>query len=515
MSAQAVTTPAEPVVSVVLIVYDDRDRLGRALASALDPEGPTREVVVVDDGSTDGTAEVAAEWARRDPRVRVVTRAQNSGGCGAPRNDGLDAARGRYVMFLDSDDELEPGAFAGLVAVAESSGVDVVLGRAARHNPQTGSVVPWQPELYTRTGVTTTAERPELVGDTLVVDKLYRRSFVDGHRLRFPVDLHYEDLVFTAAMYSATGSIAVTDVPVYRWHVRAEEGDRSITQRRAELSNLVDRVEANRRADEVLVRAGREDLREAKDRKFLAHDLALYLRDLPDRDEEFRAGLLAVLGPYVSSLSPAVRESTAQPGALLLALVAGGDPDELVAAATLVYRRRVVQPLARDGALWRWPGLSGPASDVTAIAAHLTRRGLHLDHHVATTSVADRRVQLRIRTRDPLHLVSRPERLRLLVVVRAAGHPTSLRVARGRVLDVSADGVSWEATLPLGAALRAAAVPGELQVRVAALSGWRLAVGPLEVGLDDLDPTPVQHAGGAEVRCGRTGSGHLTLTRTR
>ena len=212
--------PADPVVSVVLIVFDDRGRLPRALQSALSQSGPRVEVIVVDDGSTDGTADVAAEWAARDDRVRVVTRATNSGGCGAPRNDGLDAAAGRYLMFLDSDDELEPGAVAGLVAAAERSGADVVLGRASRHNEDVGSVVPWLPGLFQRLGTTTLAERPDLVTDTLVVDKLYRRELIESAGLRFPTDLHYEDLVFTAQMYAACRTLEVTDVPVYRWYVR-------------------------------------------------------------------------------------------------------------------------------------------------------------------------------------------------------------------------------------------------------------------------------------------------------
>ena len=125
--------PEPVVVSVVLIVFNDKDRLGRAIQSALSQQGPVVDVIVVDDASTDGTAEVAAEWVLRDPRVRVVTRASNSGGCGSPRNDGLDAAKGEFVMFLDSDDELEPGAVARLVAAAERSGVDVVIGRTERH----------------------------------------------------------------------------------------------------------------------------------------------------------------------------------------------------------------------------------------------------------------------------------------------------------------------------------------------------------------------------------------------
>jgi CDP-glycerol glycerophosphotransferase len=514
--AAAVDSRADrsPVVSVVLIAFNDRHRLGRAVQSVLSQPGPAVELVVVDDGSTDGTADVAAEWARRDPRVRVVTRPSNSGGCGAPRNDGLDAATGRYLMFLDSDDELEPGAVARLVATAERSGVDVVIGRTQRVNPDVGSVVPWRPALFERLGVTSLAARPELVGDTLVVDKLYRRELIESANLRFPTDLHYEDLVFTAQLYAACRSVEVTAIPVYRWYVRAREGDRSITNRRAELSNLADRVEASRRADQALAAAGRDDLRVANDRKFLEQDLALYLRDLPDRDREFGRGLLSVLTPYLASLRPEVRDSGTQPGALVLALIAAGDLRGLDDAASLAYRERVARPLLRADGQWLWPGLPPPAGDVTPLVDRLVRWGLYVDHRATALWVEDDRVHVTAITTDPLGLVRRPARMRLLVLARARGRPLSLRVARARVGLRGAQGATWQASLPLGAALRAADVPGEIQVRVVAWRGGRLGLDPLFLDEDVVrDVTFELRSAGA--RPFRNAAGRLALTRTR
>jgi CDP-glycerol glycerophosphotransferase len=506
------------VVSVVLIVFNDKDRLGRALQSVLSQPGPTVDVIVVDDASTDGTAQVAAEWAQQDARVRVVTRPGNSGGCGAPRNDGLDAASGDYVMFLDSDDELEPGAVAGLVAAAERSGVDVVIGRTQRHNEDVGSVVPWRPGLFERLGVTSLAERPELVGDTLVVDKLYRRELVE--HLRFPTDLHYEDLVFTAQVYAACRQVEVTNVPVYRWYVRATEGDRSITNRRAELTNVQDRVEASRRADQALAEAGRDDLRIANDRKFMEQDVALYLRDLPDRDDEFGRGLLDVLSPYLGSLRPEVRDSGAQPGALVLALVAAGDLAGLVDAASLAYRGRVVRPLARTGRRWSWPGLHGAPGDVTPLVSRLVRWGLYVDHEANGMWVDGDRVEVSATSSDPLELVGDRAGLRVFLVTRARGRWRSLRIARARVEAATGGQVSWRATVPLTAALRSAPVPGEIQLRVVAWRRGRLGAGPLSGSEETVRDLVFQRriGPGARTVAGRAfrnAGGYLGLTRTR
>ncbi len=84
-------TEAAPV-SVVVIGYDDAAHVADAVRSAL-AQGPVvREVIAVDDCSTDGSDAVLAGLAERDARVRVIRRASNSGGCGTPRNDGIDAA---------------------------------------------------------------------------------------------------------------------------------------------------------------------------------------------------------------------------------------------------------------------------------------------------------------------------------------------------------------------------------------------------------------------------------------
>ncbi len=93
-----------PDVSIIVPVYNRVSLIGEALASALAEDSV--EVIVVDDASTDGTWEVISRLA--DPRVRAIRMEQNSGQSVA-RNRGLDAARGKYIKFLDSDDLLVPG----------------------------------------------------------------------------------------------------------------------------------------------------------------------------------------------------------------------------------------------------------------------------------------------------------------------------------------------------------------------------------------------------------------------
>ena len=106
VAPEATEPPATPDISVIVIVYNDAERLPRAVRSVLDQSLCNIEVVIVDDCSRDTSYQVAQRLAADNPgRVRAFQLAANSGGCGAPRNRGVGAARGKYVMFLDSDDE--------------------------------------------------------------------------------------------------------------------------------------------------------------------------------------------------------------------------------------------------------------------------------------------------------------------------------------------------------------------------------------------------------------------------
>lgn len=100
-------TIPQPYFSVITPVYNRARLIGRALSSCLCQDFRDFEVIVVDDGSTDGTWETARKYA--DSNVRLVRHEHNRGVCPA-RNTGVSAARGQWLIFLDSDDELLPGA---------------------------------------------------------------------------------------------------------------------------------------------------------------------------------------------------------------------------------------------------------------------------------------------------------------------------------------------------------------------------------------------------------------------
>ena len=100
--------PERPLVSVIVPVHDVLPYLGQALDSVLAQTYRDLEVIVVDDGSTDGSGELCDEYARRDGRLTVIH--QENRGLSAARNVGIDRATGDWILFLDSDDWMEPNA---------------------------------------------------------------------------------------------------------------------------------------------------------------------------------------------------------------------------------------------------------------------------------------------------------------------------------------------------------------------------------------------------------------------
>src|SRR5690625_973980 len=119
-----------PLVSIIIPVYNVEDYVRHTLDSVLN-QGlglGQIEVIAVDDGSTDDSGRILDAYAAQYDYF-VVRHQENSGGPGGPRNRGIEIASGKYLFFLDADDELTENALRDLVRVAESEGSDVVLGK--------------------------------------------------------------------------------------------------------------------------------------------------------------------------------------------------------------------------------------------------------------------------------------------------------------------------------------------------------------------------------------------------
>ena len=114
-------------ISVIIPVYNRESTLARAVRSALDQEPEPEEIIIVDDGSTDGSARVAEALAEVSPKVRVIR--QRNQGAARARNTGIKHASGDWIAFLDSDDEWAPGRIQRIASfVTANPALDFVHG---------------------------------------------------------------------------------------------------------------------------------------------------------------------------------------------------------------------------------------------------------------------------------------------------------------------------------------------------------------------------------------------------
>ncbi|MDT0453700.1 glycosyltransferase family 2 protein [Streptomyces hesseae] len=391
---------ADARVGVIVIGYDDAAHIGHAVRSALGQGPAVAEVVAVDDASTDGTGALLDRLAAREPRLRVVHRAVNSGGCGTPRNDGLRATTAPYVMFLDSDDILPRDAVTALLRGALAHDAPVTAGLCVRRELPRRRDTPWQPALYRRPAVHASPEKhPALLRDTLCVNKLYSRDFLTAHGIDFPEGpFPYEDFVFSARVLAAGPRVAVVPDPVYVWHVRRGAARPSISLDRERVANWQARVRAHERGVEVFRDAGNEPLAHAARVKFLDHDLRMYVRELPGHGPAYRAAWWRAARAALAACDEADLRAARAPARWIARVVLASEtPRDLDRLAQLAARpARLLPPYAEAAGRPIWAadlpqavldGLTGPGAKparrlpvtIDATLRHRPGRGRHAE----------------------------------------------------------------------------------------------------------------------------------------
>lgn len=189
------------------------------------------ELILVDDGSTDGSGRLCDECAARWPQVRVIH--QSNAGAGPARNAGIEAARGEYLMFFDIDDSLRPGAMDVLRRELEAHRPDLLMFSYRETDAATGVghdfrfdtvVYETNGEMKKKWGWDMSGAK---FGNGFVWNKVYRRAFIEEHGLRFEPLRIQQDEVFNLSVYPlAERTVALGDV-LYDYYVYPRGNTRS------------------------------------------------------------------------------------------------------------------------------------------------------------------------------------------------------------------------------------------------------------------------------------------------
>lgn len=209
----------EPLISVIMPVYNVEKYLHRAVQSILDQTIHEWELILVDDGSMDESPQICDYYARQDGRIRVFH--QLNGGLSAARNIGLSMASGKYISFVDSDDWIKCDMLQIMSSICEEKRAQICCCEffIAYDNGRTD-------ERTKTENVLEILNQKEAIYELLIdrkiqsfsCNKLFERELFDG--IEFPVGKHYEDIGTTYKLVLKSEKVAIYNVSLYYYYQR-------------------------------------------------------------------------------------------------------------------------------------------------------------------------------------------------------------------------------------------------------------------------------------------------------
>ncbi len=265
----------QPVFSVVIPVYKTEKFLDACVSSVINQTFQNIEILLVDDGSPDRCPEMCDGYT--DPRIRVIHK--ENGGLSDARNAGIRAASGEYILFLDSDDYLEPNACEMLLPAAKT-GSDILVGRWIRDgepmpDTDTAFLRVWEPAAYVKSVLA--------AGHMRMAAVLYiqRRAFLLEKGLLFKRGIRHEDDHFTPRALLTAEHLTETKVAFYRYILRED----SITTQKDLRQNARDLESTCRELRTVY-----DSMKDRKLAKLLSDLLAVQMLSLCQQGKLFQYG---------------------------------------------------------------------------------------------------------------------------------------------------------------------------------------------------------------------------------
>lgn len=200
-------------ISVIVAIYNCEKYLDRCIESILNQTYSNLEIILVNDGSTDGSLNAIKQFAKKDNRVQFVDK--KNGGQSTARNIGLEIATGDYISFVDADDYIELNMFDIMISSIKNGDYDICI--CGINYVYKNKFMKLQPEKYDSLKISLT--------DRLMsspCNKLYKKSIVKN--VRFPNNLKYEDLYFNLIVYAKSLSIKRIDDILYNYDRTNENG---------------------------------------------------------------------------------------------------------------------------------------------------------------------------------------------------------------------------------------------------------------------------------------------------
>lgn len=232
----------EVKVSIIVPIYNTVKYLDQCIRSAVEQTWQNIEILLLDDGSTDGSLEACMRWAGVDGRIRLFK--EGHLGQGAQRNIGIRESKGDYILFLDSDDYLEPNAVKTVVTYIVQKNAQICFfsywheGAGSEGMEEATYRINNPIKLQ---GCTSICETPEILGfySALLWDKCFEGSFLRGCGLTMR-NLMCEDLLFLGQLFEKADRICTLDACLYHYRSAREGNFREAYNRFYDVIEVID-----------------------------------------------------------------------------------------------------------------------------------------------------------------------------------------------------------------------------------------------------------------------------------
>ena len=209
-----------PFLSVIIPVYNVEKYLARCLDSVLAQSFSDMEIICVDDGSTDSSPDILRAYAARDARIRLIH--QKNRGIAAARNAGLDAAAGRYVAFVDSDDAVTPDIYKSIFSHCPEEAEGICFSAEEVSEPDAEKRFFSSGYFEVKfSGLVSLQDEDLFRLSATVWDKIFRRDRIEALGLRFPEGVWYEDNAFVWNYFAVCRNTFFLPDKLYLYYRRA------------------------------------------------------------------------------------------------------------------------------------------------------------------------------------------------------------------------------------------------------------------------------------------------------
>lgn len=224
-------------ISIIVPVYNVEDYIKECLDSLVAQTYKDIEIVIVDDGSKDGSIAICEEYAKRYDNIVIYTK--ENGGLSDARNYGIKVAKAPYLMFVDSDDTLTPDACEVLLKLLEEQNVDIAIGELYRKGPnKVGTTV----KMYEPVEALAEILR-ETSFSTSACAKLFKRELFE--KVEFPKGMLFEDFGTVYKLFFEAKRIAYLEHDLYFYRVRENSiTTQRFTTRKMDLFKIADEIDA-------------------------------------------------------------------------------------------------------------------------------------------------------------------------------------------------------------------------------------------------------------------------------